>query len=99
MWKSPVGGGGASLTTSAAVPLTPLGAVALTTVEPGFRPVTRPSALTEAVPEFSTVQVNVANGRAAPLASKAVAVKDTEAPTTIVLLAGATVTVATSGSG
>ena len=66
---------------------------------PALTPVTRPLALTVATPVLSEDQVNVAPGIAAPLMSTPVAARLTVAPTKMLLLAGATLTLATSAGG
>src|SRR5262245_12829972 len=92
----PVGG---CTTWRSAVPLMPFGALALIVASPAATPVATPLALTVATAVAFDDQVNVTPAIGWLDASSALAVKVCVAPVAIVALAGATITLVTSGGG
>src|SRR6187455_608163 len=83
----------------AAVPNTPFEAVARTTASPAETAVTTPAALTDAMAGRLLVHVKVAPLMGALAISNADAVSEAFPPTGIGVLAGATVTLATTAGG
>src|SRR6187455_312351 len=99
MWRSVTGGGGAAVTWIAEVPNTPFEAVARMTASPAETAVTTPVALTDATAGRLLLHVNVAPPIGALEISNADAVSEAFPPTGMEVLAGATVTLATTAGG
>ena len=99
MWKSPRSAAAQPLPELREVPNTPFEAVARMTASPAATAVTTPVALTDAMAGRLLLQVNVAPLMGALAISNADAVSETFPPTGIEVLAGATVTLATTGGG